>query len=128
MYIHAYQSLIWNEMVSKRMAQFGLNVVEGDLVYADEIDEVIEVGNSDDENEDETEEDASTEKIPECKDYKVKVITKEDIESNLYSIFDVVLPLPGFDVQYPTNECAEWYAERLAIDNLTSEQFKQKNK
>lgn len=127
MYIHAYQSLIWNEMVSKRMAQFGLKVVEGDLVYADEIIEVIEVGNSDDENEEDTEE-TTTEKISQCHDFKVKVITKEDIESNSYSIFDVVLPLPGFDVQYPVNACTNWYSERLAMDDLTSEKFKQKNK
>lgn len=37
-YIHAYQSLIWNEMVSRRIATFGLQLCEGDLVFVDSTD------------------------------------------------------------------------------------------
>ncbi|KYN27710.1 Pseudouridylate synthase 7 like protein [Trachymyrmex cornetzi] len=33
MYIHAYQSFVWNHIVSKRIKQFGTEVVIGDLVY-----------------------------------------------------------------------------------------------
>ena len=32
MYIHSYQSVVWNTMVSRRIEAFGLNAVEGDLV------------------------------------------------------------------------------------------------
>lgn len=32
MYIHSYQSAVWNTMVSRRIEAFGLKAVEGDLV------------------------------------------------------------------------------------------------
>lgn len=43
MYIHAYQSLIWNEMVSRRISTFGLQLCEGDLVFVDSTDLNTEV-------------------------------------------------------------------------------------
>lgn len=35
MYLHAYQSLIWNKVVSRRVKEFGLRVLPGDLVEAE---------------------------------------------------------------------------------------------
>lgn len=32
MYVHSYQSAVWNAMVSRRIEAFGLKAVEGDLV------------------------------------------------------------------------------------------------
>ena len=32
MYIHSYQSYVWNNMVSKRIDEYGLKPVPGDLV------------------------------------------------------------------------------------------------
>lgn len=32
MYIHSYQSYVWNNMVSKRIEDYGLRPVPGDLV------------------------------------------------------------------------------------------------
>lgn len=134
MYIHAYQSLVWNEMVSRRIATFGLKVCEGDLVYSNDDDNVAtEV--IDDETaivEDDDADDANGESNQVVTDQQrtseVKIVTKADIDSNSYTIFDVILPLPGHDVLYPANECAEWYKDRLAKDDLSSEKFKQKNK
>lgn len=36
MYVHSYQSYIWNTMVSRRLRQFGLKPVVGDLVITEE--------------------------------------------------------------------------------------------
>jgi tRNA pseudouridine13 synthase len=32
MYLHAYQSWFWNKMTSKRLEEYGVEVVMGDLV------------------------------------------------------------------------------------------------
>ncbi|TIA88213.1 hypothetical protein E3P99_02743 [Wallemia hederae] len=47
MYVHAYQSYIWNAAVSKRIKDFGLHVVVGDLVMAGEQVKRVEEGEVD---------------------------------------------------------------------------------
>jgi tRNA pseudouridine13 synthase len=40
---------------------------------------------------------------------RARALTAEEAASGKYSIFDVVLPLPGFDVVYPANEMTNFY-------------------
>lgn len=136
MYIHAYQSLIWNEIVSRRIKEFGLELKAGDLIYTDNkaITEVIddEISEQIDGDEDEKIpqsdiEIADTENLSRFRTM-VKPLTQADIDSGTYSVFDVVMPLPGFDITYPNNDCSRWYEERLAKDELSSEKLKQKQK
>lgn len=138
MYIHAYQSLIWNEMASRRISKFGLRLCEGDLVFVNsenistEIldDENADAGDEQNEQHDESlapETEQPSENVSTFQ-AMVKPLTAADIESNKYSIFDLVLPLPGHDITYPSNECAEWYEERLKQDGLSSEKLKHKQK
>lgn len=148
LYMHAYQSLIWNKAASKRV-QLGLNPIVGDLVFVDKempVDSVIgewnlnnflrrpSINQSTDVIVEDAEEECGTaESSPEEKkpvDFKalVKPLTQSDIDGGSYTLFDVVLPLPGHDISYPANELAQYYAELLAEDGLSSEGLKQKNK
>lgn len=43
--------------------------------------------------------------------FRVKLVTEEDVAVGRYSIFDVVLPLPGTEVQYPQHETGAWIRE-----------------
>ncbi|KAM4747049.1 pseudouridylate synthase 7 homolog isoform 2-T2 [Rhinophrynus dorsalis] len=83
MYIHSYQSYVWNNMVSKRIDEYGLKVVPGDLVLKG-----------------------------------ATAVQVEESDVDCYTINDVVMPLPGFDVIYPKHKLAVAYEEILAADNL----------
>ncbi|XP_057406142.1 pseudouridylate synthase 7 homolog isoform X4 [Balaenoptera acutorostrata] len=91
MYIHSYQSYVWNNMVSKRIEEYGLNPVPGDLVL---------------------------------KGATAACIEEDDV--NNYSIHDVVMPLPGFDVIYPQHKISEAYREMLTADNLDIDNMRHK--
>lgn len=47
----------------------------------------------------------------------VHVLTDEDVASGKYTIADIIMPLPGFTVEYPPN-MKEYYEELLTKDNL----------
>uniref|UniRef100_A0A6J0TX35 Pseudouridylate synthase 7 homolog isoform X2 n=1 Tax=Pogona vitticeps TaxID=103695 RepID=A0A6J0TX35_9SAUR len=91
MYIHSYQSYVWNNMVSKRIEEYGLKAVPGDLILKGGTAVYIEEG-----------------------------------EADSYTIHDVVMPLPGFDVIYPKHKIGEAYKEMLAADNLDISNMKHK--
>ncbi|KAI5952297.1 PUS7 [Candida jiufengensis] len=117
MYVHSYQSYIWNLVASKRIELFGYEIQEGDLVLAGEESTKLK-------EDDEFEEDvANFEPIP------VKTVTKEDITTKKYSIFDVILPSPGFKITYPENEqIQKVYIDTMSFDNLDPFRLMRKNK
>lgn len=47
---------------------------------------------------------------------KVKALTESDLAD--YTIFDVIMPLPGYDVAYPGGELGERYRAFLKADGL----------
>lgn len=49
------------------------------------------------------------------------MITEEN--QHQYSIYDVVLPLPGHSVICPENETKNWYEELLEKDWLSMKEF-----
>lgn len=59
------------------------------------------------------------------KKYKVKALTAEECAN--YTIYDVVLPLPGYDITYPEN-MKDCYKEILEKYGLSLEMTKQKVK
>ncbi|KAJ5043048.1 uncharacterized protein L3040_004436 [Drepanopeziza brunnea f. sp. 'multigermtubi'] len=113
MYLHAYQSLVWNTVASERWARHGNKVVEGDLVLvvpeaapADEVDESGEVVVH-----------AAADDTAISRDdvyQRARPLTAEEAASGKYNIFDIVLPLPGYDVNYPANAIGDFYKTFMA--------------
>ncbi|XP_059703039.1 pseudouridylate synthase PUS7L isoform X2 [Haemorhous mexicanus] len=93
-YVHAYCSKIWNEAASYRLKTYGSKVVEGDLVFLEENDESISLND------------------------KVHVVTAAEESANKYSMYQVVLPMVGHSIKYPSNKVGQWYHERLSQDDL----------
>ncbi|XP_010127359.1 PREDICTED: pseudouridylate synthase 7 homolog-like protein [Chlamydotis macqueenii] len=99
-YVHAYCSKIWNEAASYRLKIYGSKVVEGDLVFSEENDENVSLSD------------------------KVHVVTAPEESANKYSINQVVLPMVGHSIKYPSNKVGQWYHERLSKDELQMCKFR----
>ncbi|KAM3961945.1 pseudouridylate synthase 7 homolog [Aphomia sociella] len=149
LYLHSYQSLVWNRAVSERLRRGGLRPMVGDLVPlltesspAEDLREELDTEDLDDTESnlediseesappEETQESTTENKSKEDKEVEskeiekpklpVKVLTEEDIESGKYTIFDIILPLPGSNIEYPPN-MKDYYVELLKKDDLTTE-------
>ena len=110
MYLHAYQSLLWNKVVSRRLKEYGTRVLVGDL-FIDEtkMKEVV------DKVEGERPEDGEETPENDPKD-QISVVTEENLES--ISIYDVVMPMPGSKIMYPENGTKRFYQDELEADGL----------
>ncbi|KAJ5826637.1 hypothetical protein N7447_003400 [Penicillium robsamsonii] len=116
MYVHAYQSLVWNFAVSERWRLYGDRVVEGDLVIIQEHREkesgsAVEAAET-------VDADGEIIVVPQGEDSAVaaedmfmraRALTAEEAASGKYTIFDLVLPQPGYDIIYPENEMKGFY-------------------
>ncbi|KAJ2804980.1 multisubstrate pseudouridine synthase 7, partial [Coemansia helicoidea] len=110
MYVHAYQSFIWNAAVSERIRLFGIgSPVPGDLVMPAHGLSAAAQGADD----------AAMDGEEGCapKDAQPVLVTAEN--AGQYTIYDVVLPLPGWSVKYPANAVNAVYAELMAKDGLS---------
>lgn len=136
MYVHAYQSFVWNTVVGRRWELFGNKVVEGDLVVVGEKErqEGLASGGARKDEVDEsgepivkpsasaavgTQEHADAGPADEYTDdpfVRARPLSKEEAESGRFTILDVVLPLPGYDVEYPSNAIGDFYKEFMASD------------
>ncbi|CAK7211898.1 multisubstrate pseudouridine synthase 7 [Sporothrix curviconia] len=105
LYIHAYQSLVWNWATSQRWSRYGDKVVAGDLVL---VESEANPGRFRQDGHDMSE-DLNQEE--EQFYQEARVLSAEEAASDRYTIFDIVLPVPGFDVLYPDNDIGEFYAE-----------------
>ncbi|KAF2271850.1 pseudouridine synthase-like protein TruD/Pus7 [Westerdykella ornata] len=118
MYVHAYQSLVWNVVAGRRWTTYGNKVVEGDLVLVNEHRDKVEGAAK--VEQDTVDQDgeiiinpagADSALVDEDAFERARPLSKEEAESGKYTIFDVVLPQPGFDVEYPRNAIGEFYKE-----------------
>ncbi|KAL8200162.1 hypothetical protein R6Q57_011501 [Mikania cordata] len=126
MYVHSYQSYLWNHAVSMRVQKYGADqVVLGDLVYCNEescneVKQVADFGyegrNDSSENNHLDETDAL---VSEGNCTSVKVVNSEDLASGRYFYTDVVLPLPGSRVIYPQNDIEQYYQDLANKDDVS---------
>ena len=121
MYVHAYQSLVWNLAASERWKRFGSSVVEGDLVLVNEHHDKVESAAQAQDVDD----DGEAIVLPSIDDRaanpddifeRARALTKEEAESEKYNIFDIVLPTPGYDILYPSNEVGKFYEDFMASE------------
>jgi tRNA pseudouridine13 synthase len=155
MYVHAYQSYVWNAVVSERITTYGAEKpVPGDLVFDTETTSKNRVDGDwlpTDGASDESDNDAGTSFLSSCRRIlktavtddasptisrrghrraweppRVKTLTAEDLDN--YSIFDVIMPLPGIDVAFPGGSLGERYKEFLRADGLDPNNFVRKQK
>ena len=107
MFLHAYQSYIWNKVASHRIADGGGKEVRvGDLVLVQDSG-LADGGNG----------------TSGLKGKAVKEVNQDDVEMCKYSITDVVLPLVGSKIEYPTDSSGDIYEDLLAEDGLTKQDF-----
>lgn len=122
MYVHAYQSRVWNFAAGERWRLYGDKVVEGDLVLVHEHrskETNTNTNTSTTENTNTTiDADGQVIITPQANDSayskddiftRARALTASEAASGQYTIFDVVLPLPGFDVLYPANKMTDFY-------------------
>ncbi|KAF6175045.1 hypothetical protein GIB67_039593 [Kingdonia uniflora] len=135
MYVHSYQSYLWNHAASIRVQKYGIDqVVAGDLVYCKDVPPEI-LADAVDEFEDdickEIEDcgvlaEVSEVALPEEKYNTLlnklsayQAVNAEDLLRGDYTIDDVILPLPGFRVLYPANDTAEVYHDLAKKDSIS---------
>ncbi|KAI0796737.1 pseudouridine synthase [Abortiporus biennis] len=143
MYVHAYQSYVWNAIVSERIRMHGAEKpAVGDLVFdADEEEEAADVeevkeealeeGIAQDEAKAAVEDEPTGGKSSKrsrkpWEPPKTKVLTEADLDK--YTIFDVIMPLPGRDVAFPGGALGEKYRAFLVTDGLDPDNFERKQK
>ncbi|XP_049932153.1 multisubstrate pseudouridine synthase 7 [Nymphaea colorata] len=129
MYVHSYQSYLWNHAASLRVQKHGSSkLVVGDLVYSREncsekMIDAPEIEYEDEFSNDEyacngLDDDSQTEVLAD-KIESVKVLNDKDLEFGDYSFEDVVLPLPGSRVIYPMNDIASVYHDLAEKDGIS---------
>ncbi|EHK24552.1 uncharacterized protein TRIVIDRAFT_30039 [Trichoderma virens Gv29-8] len=106
MYLHACQSHVWNHAASRRWELYGEKVIKGDLVII-ETEATPQVSGQDQDGDDIINPVEDDDDVP----LRARPLTEEEASSGKYTVHDIVLPTPGYDVIYPDNEIGEFYTE-----------------
>ncbi|GAB2238876.1 hypothetical protein Droror1_Dr00024789 [Drosera rotundifolia] len=128
MYVHSYQSYLWNHAASALVQKYGARgVVLGDLVYSKDNTGVTSLRVCSCKHEDDFEEDLTCSNLDELPELDfpadgnqcVKVVDADDLVKGTYTIDDVVLPLPGSRAIYPANDIADIYHDLAGKDKIS---------
>jgi len=131
LYLHAYQALVWNKVVSKRFAEFGHSVLIGDLVMLPKGEKGNAVPSVADNENGGDKKNEDTDKWVAKRQQKFARLHYVETESEVakFTIFNVVMPVPGHDVPMPKHpSLVEAYQSVLTVDGISSfEDFKSKH-
>ncbi|CAI9769628.1 unnamed protein product [Fraxinus pennsylvanica] len=116
MFIHSYQSYLWNHAASTRVQKYGFNqVILGDLVYCKEQDTKNETRSVKLEFED-----GSSNEVDINGHFDdISALNEDDIVAGNYTVDDIVLPLPGSRVIYPLNDIGKVYLDLAKKDDIS---------
>ncbi|KAG0134720.1 pseudouridine synthase [Tuber indicum] len=142
-YLHAFQSFVWNYVVTERIS-WGAKVLPGDLVMAESTTAAESKAPKPVATNDALEIDQDGEVIihappdhtgvtntnpgEEEKFKRARALSKEEAESGKYSIKDIVLPTPGWDIVYPQNALMEVYTRVMKEHTLDPLNMKRSHK
>ncbi len=124
MYVHAYQSLVWNIVAGERWTRYGDAVIEGDLVLVHEhrdkeaTDKPTKATDNQDQDGEFIINPTGTENANASDSgfERARPLTASEASSGRYSIWDIVLPQPGYDVEYPKNAIGTFYEDFMGSD------------
>ncbi|KAK8968075.1 hypothetical protein KSP40_PGU018992 [Platanthera guangdongensis] len=125
MYVHSYQSYLWNHAASMRVQKYGIEqVVIGDLVFCkgDSVEKLASFDCVEPKYEcDDGEDDNGFPDVllPEEKIQRVKIINSDDLSKGTYTFEDIVLPLPGSRIIYPDNDISEFFHDLAKKDSIS---------
>lgn len=111
MFVHAYQSYIWNTVASERLKRYGSTIRAGDLVIMSASEVAASKPAVDLEEE-------GIEEYDEDRFVRARPVTAEEVDAGRFTIYDTVIPSPGWDVVYPDNDLRDVYAEVMGKDGL----------
>ncbi|RLN96157.1 hypothetical protein BBJ28_00011637 [Nothophytophthora sp. Chile5] len=121
-YVEAYQNFVWNEMASLRIAKFSsTSALVGDLVLvqkagAEDGEAAVAAENGKEGSEPLRKRQKTGKKAKKQPMSQVMVLTEANVDQ--YSLGDVVLPVPGHAVTYPSNGVGAAYRKMLATDGI----------
>lgn len=138
MYLHAYQSYLWNVAASERVLRHGADkVIAGDLVISRSLLQAARLGKVGGGGTEQAKapaqegqggaevvdggflEEGAEEGAENVLSLEPHVVTAEEAASGLYRMEDVVLPVPGCKVQYPSNDIGDLYQDLMAKDKIS---------
>ncbi|WBW71967.1 tRNA/snRNA/rRNA pseudouridine synthase Pus7 [Schizosaccharomyces osmophilus] len=120
-YPHAYQSYVWNKVVSWRIKQLGDKPVAGDLVLESPTD-----NQSNDNIPVDPEAPDVVEDLPQTSKPIARRLREDELQN--YTIYDIVLPLPGRNVLYPENSTFDAYKRIMSEHSLDPCQMARKDR
>ncbi|CAL8139774.1 unnamed protein product [Orchesella dallaii] len=121
LYIHSFQSFLWNQVASYRIKEMGLQPAVGDIVFVDKEHDDFYIQDINDEAD--CGEEYDTELLSDAVPSRpaVKTLKSEDLPN--YTIYDVLIPIHGSQIRIQDSSIKDYYYELLKKEDLDTDCF-----